>query len=216
LPVDWAAFLRRMERKKRLMARAQDKTPPADYYPHATYSSFRLEGLEVSEQEVWDALGRGDGKSMLRSRQGQRMRNHAAILHHIETDLRDPLPLRCEGVVRWYTGISAGLSTTGLDQAAAARLADVVRRINSPQMRIRAALREIAVTYSGLIAEPLVPAFNGILARLLLRYHLGRCGLPSIIFDPKLDHKTKPVDELGSRIVELLGESFDALLRRGR
>jgi hypothetical protein len=205
-----------MERKKRLMGRVQDKSPLADYYPHATYSSFRLEGLDVSAQEVWDALGNGHVKSMLRSRQAQRMRNHAAILHHIETDLRSSLPLRTEGVVRWYTAISAGLSTTGLDQAAGARLADVVRRINSPQMRIRAALREIAATHSGLIAEPLVPAFNGILARLLLRYHLGRCGLPAIIFDPELDHKTRPVDELESRIVQLLDESFDALLRRGK
>jgi len=205
-----------MERKKRLMARTHDKTPFADYYYHATFSSFRLEGLDVSEHEVWDALGRGRMKSMLRSRQAQRMRNHAAILHHIETDLRDSLPLRTEGVVRWYTGISGGLSTTGLDHAAEGRLADVVRRINSPQMRIRAALREIAMTHSGLIAEPLVPAFNGILARLLLRYHLGRCGLPAIIFDPELDRKTRPLEELISRLVQLVDESLNALLRCGK
>lgn len=198
------------------MARVQDQSPLAEYYPHATYSSFRLEGLEVSAQEVWDALGRGAARPMLRSRQAQRMRNHAAILHHIETDLRDALPLRTEGVVRWYTGISAGLSTTGLDQAAEARLGDVVRRINSPQMRIRAALREIAATHDHLLSEPLVPAFNGILARLLLRYHLGRCSLPAIIFDPELDRKARPVAELESRMVQLLDESFDALLRRGR
>jgi hypothetical protein len=205
-----------MERKKRLMARTHDKTPFADYYYHATYSSFRLEGLDVSEQEVWDALGRSDVKSMLRSRQAQRMRNHAAILHHIETDLRSGLTLRTEGVVRWYTGISGGLSTTALDQAAEARLADVVRRINSPQMRIRAALREIAAAHTRLIAEPLVPAFNGILARLLLRYHLGRCGLPAIILDPEIDRKTRPLEELVSRLVQLVDESLDAMLGRGR
>jgi len=205
-----------MERKKRLVGRSTNHAPPADYFGRATYSSFRLEGLDVNQQEVWESLGGGNGRPMLRSRQAQRMRNHAAILHHIEGDLRSGLPLRTEGVVRWYTGISAGLSTTGLDQAAEVRLGDVVRRINSPQMRIRAALREIAGTHAQLIADPLVPAFNGILARLLLRYHLGRCGLPAIIFDPEVDGKVRPVEEVVLRMVELLDGSFDALLGRGK
>jgi hypothetical protein len=205
-----------MERKRSLVGRSANHAPPADYYGRATYSSFRLEGLDVREQEVWEALGPGNGRPMLRSRQAQRMRTHAAILHHIEGDLRSGLPLRSEGVVRWYTGISAGLSTTGLEQATEVRLGDVVRRINSPQMRIRAAIREITVTHAQLIADPLVPAFNGILARLLLRYHLGRCGLPAIIFDPEVDGTARHVEEMELRMVQLLDGSFDALLHHRR
>ena len=206
--VDWPAFLRRVERKRRLLGKSNDHGPSDAYYAIATYTSFRLEGLEVSEHEVTEALG--PNRTMLRSRQAQRIRNHAAILHHIENDLRENLPLRTEGVVRWYTAISAGLSTTGLDRDAMTRLENMVRRINSPQMRIRAALQEIAMTHSHLLADPLVPAFNGILARLLLRYHLGRCNLPPVMFDPQLDGRPGTLDELVGRLVQLVDESFEA------
>src|SRR3954465_7570494 len=90
--VDWSAFLRRVERKRRLLKRMDGAAPalPPDYFARATYASFRLDGLEVDEAEVREALGAGDGdRPMLRSRQSQRLRNHSAILHHLETDLRE-------------------------------------------------------------------------------------------------------------------------------
>jgi hypothetical protein len=115
-------------------------------------------------------------------------------------------------VIRWYVGVSAGLSTTGLDQPTAARVDDVVRRINSPQMRLQAALPEVASTHVRLLADPLVPSFNGILARLLLRYHLGRCNLPPVVFDPELDGRPASPEALARRLVELLDRSYDGLL----
>src|SRR5258706_1598868 len=216
-PVDWSAFLRRIERKRRLLGRSPgaEHVPPADdYYVRATYASFRLDGLEVGEAEVREALESGAERPMLRSRQDQRLRGHAAILHHIETDLRKGLPLTADGVMRWYTGISSGLSTTGLNQAATARLDEVVRRINSPQMRIQPAVRDIAGTDRRLLADPLVPAFNGILARLLLRYHLGRCKLPAVVFDAEVDRRLTSGEGMLRRLVELLERSYDQLLGR--
>jgi hypothetical protein len=184
-----------------------------DYYARATSASFRLEGLEVSEAEVREALEHGGPeRPVLRSRQEQRLRNHAAILHHIETDLRKGLTLTTDGVVRWYTGISAGLSTTGLNQGTTARLDEVVRRINSAQTRMQPALREIAATHGKLLSDPLVPAFNGILARLLLRYHLGRCKLPAVVFDPAVDGRLGEGEGLVRRLVELLERSYDEML----
>jgi hypothetical protein len=216
-PVDWSAFLRRVERKRRLLGRlpgGEHVAPADDYYVRATYASFRLDGLEVEEAEVREALECGAERPILRSRQDQRLRGHAAILHHIETDLRKGLSLTTDGVVRWYTGISAGLSTTGLNQATSARLDEVVRRINSPQMRIQPALRDIAATHTKLLADPLVPAFNGILARLLLRYHLGRCKLPAVVFDAETDRRLTSGEGMVRRLVELLERSYDQLLGR--
>jgi hypothetical protein len=214
-PVDWNAFLRRVERKRRLLKRLDGAAPalPPDYFARATYASFRLDGLDVDESDVREALGQGDGeRPILRSRQSQRLRNHSAILHHLESDLRDGLPLTTDGVVRWYTGISAGLSTTSLDQATEVRIDDVVRRINSPQLRMQAALQEIAAAHVKLLADPIVPSFNGILARLLLRYHLGRCGLPAVIFDATIDARPWNVDGMVRRLVEMLEASYDELL----
>jgi hypothetical protein len=218
LPIDWSSFLRRVERKRRLLGRLQRTSiaPPVGYYQRATFNSFRLEGLDVSEAEVHESLGRGMQRPMLRSRQGQRIRTHAAILRHIENDLREGRPLRTDGVLRWYTGISGGLSTTALDRAAAARLGDVVQRINSPQLRLRAALQEIAAAYAQLLADPLVPGFNGILARLLLRYHLGRCRLPAVLFDSEVDGRAWTPDQLVRRLVELLETSFEELLSNAK
>src|SRR3954451_23009768 len=93
--VDWSAFLRRVERKRRLLGPSADgehATPAEDYYVKATYASFRLDGLAVEEAEVREALESGADRPVLRSRQEQRLRGHAAILHHIETDLRKGLP----------------------------------------------------------------------------------------------------------------------------
>jgi hypothetical protein len=163
--------------------------------------------LEVGEDDVREALG--TDRPMLRSRQSQRLRNHAAILHRLENDLGQTLPLTTDGVIRWYVGVSAGLSTTALDQATATRLEEVVRRINSPQLRLQPALQEVAATHAKLLADPLVPSFNGILARLLLRYHLGRCKLPAVIFDPVVDARLTAGDGMLRRLAELLETSYD-------
>jgi hypothetical protein len=184
---------------------------PTDYYVRATWVSFRLDGLDVDQEEVREALG--TDRPVLRSRQSQRLRNHAAILHRIENDLHQRLPLTTDGVIRWYVAVSAGLSTTGLDQATTTRLEEVVRRINSPQLRLQPALQEVAATHSKLMADPLVPSFNGILARLLLRYHLGRCKLPAVVFEPTLDGRPPAGDGMLRRLVELLEDSYDQTLR---
>ncbi len=189
--------------------------PGEDYYARSTWASFRLDGIDVTHEEVTDALAPAPERPALRSRQAMRLRNHAAILHHIEIDLRQAEALDTDTVIRWYTGISAGLSTTGLDGPTSVRLDEAVRRINSPQLRMQAALQEIAQTYLRLMADPLVPSFNGILARLLLRYHLGRCRLPPVIFDPALDGRIGPAEGMARRLVELLEGSFEGMLKRG-
>jgi hypothetical protein len=216
-PLDLAALLRRVERKRRLLARApgaQTSLPP-DYYVRQTLASFRLDGLGVTEEEVREALGHGPERPLLlRSRQSQRLRNHAALLHHVENRLRAGHSLSTDDVVRWYTTISAGLSTTRLDLSATARVGEVVQRINSPQLRMRAALQEIASTHVRLMTDPLVPSFNGILARLLFRYHLGRCKLPAVVFDATLDARPPALDGAVGRLMQLLDESYDELLAK--
>lgn len=217
--LDWPALVRRLERKRRTLdgdgaTNGDSPTPlPENYYARATWASFRLEGLEVSEEELSDALGPGSDRPALRSRQSLRLRNHAAILHRIEGDLAQGLTLTADGVLRWYVGISAGLSTTRLDQATEARLEEVVRRVNSPQLRLQPALQEVAATHVRLLADPLVPSFNGILARLLLRYHLGRSKLPAIVWHPTLDAGPRDTASMLRRLVEMLDESYEHALR---
>jgi hypothetical protein len=218
-PHDWPALLRRLERKRRTLegdgdARANAPLPlPDNYYARATRASFRLDGLDVSDDELNDALGPGSDRPALRSRQSLRLRNHTAILMRIESDLAQGLTLASDDVLRWYVGISAGLSTTRLDQATESRLEEVVRRVNSPQLRLQPALQEVAATHLRLLADPLVPSFNGILARLLIRYHLGRCKLPAIVWDPTLDARPRDTAAMLRRLVELLDESYDHALR---
>ena len=218
---EFAESVRRLERKRR----ALERTPPGsngnatlplsdDYYLRATWSSFNLDGMTVSQAEVRDALSQTSAGHALRSRQSQRLRNHAAILHHIESDLRQAVALTTDRVIRWYTTISAGLSTTSLDHSTTARLAEQVRRVNSPQLRVSASIPEVAAAHVSLLTDPVVPSFNGILARLLLRYHLGRCGLPSIVFDPGSDSKAMTSDAMTRRIIDLLEATCDQVLAR--
>lgn len=188
--------------------------PDEQYYVRATWASFRLEGIEVEIGEVVDALAAGADRIALRSRQAARLRHHAAILRHIESDVRHGQALTPDGVLRWYTGISAGLSTTGLDASASARLDEVVRRINAAQTRVRAAIQEAAVVYGRLVSDPLVPGFNGMLARLMLRYHLGRCGLPGVVFDPAIDARPGTGEAATRRLMELVEGAYDGMLGR--
>lgn len=215
--LDWPAWLALIERKRRLLQRRPAGEPaglPGQYFVLATYSSFRLDGLAVSEREVVEALSRGRAQRAFRSRAAQRVRNHVAILHSIETSLRLGQALKTTAVVRWYTSISSGLSITGLGDEKLTRLTQVARRINSPQLRLQPALQEIARTHAELLSDPLFPSFNGILSRLLLRYHLGRCGLPFAIFNPDAPPASGPANDnaLVLRILTALDETYDLLL----
>jgi hypothetical protein len=211
-----------LERKRRSLDRSPPGTNggpsapplPDDYYARATWASFRLDGLDVTPDEVGDALSQTSAGHALRSRQSQRLRNHAAILHHIESDLRQSTPLSTGVVIRWYTTVSAGLSTTSLNHSATDRLEEQVRRINSPQLRLAASIPEIAMLHVALLADPLVPSFNGILARLLLRYHLGRCNLPAVVFDPDRDSAQRSADAMARRLIELLDATCKEILAR--
>jgi hypothetical protein len=195
-----------------MLARGNGDIPglPPDYVIRATCVSFAMDGLALSEDEARAALS--PNESMLRSRLAQRVRNHAAILHHIENDLRSGAVLTVGDVVRWYTTISSGLSTAALDAATATRLDEQVRRMNSPQLRLQAALTEAAENHVRLLNDPIVPSFNGIMARLLLRYHLGRCKLPPVIFDASLDGRMGDTDAMIRRLVHLLEASYDELI----
>lgn len=184
------------------------------YYLAATDASFRLEGLNLPAGDVADALARGGAAARaFRSRQQQRVRNHVAILRHLEHLLRRGATLRSADVVRWYTSIACGLSTTRLDEPTTSRLEGLVRQLNSPHLRLRPAIQEIARLHRQVLTDPVVPSFNGILARLLLRYHLGRCGLPPVLFVPNQDAGWM-LDEprLLARLLDLIHHTYAALL----
>ena len=217
---DWAHWLRTTERRRRLVARAdprQFKAFWSGYVLAATDASFRLEGLDLSRADLAAALDPAGRARAFRSRQQQRVRNHVAILRHLETLLRRGGTLKSADVVRWYTSVASGLSTTQFDEPTAARLDAVVRQINSPHLRLRPAVQGIARLHRQMLADPVVPSFNGILARLLLRYHLGRCGLPPVTFVPEVDRGLGLLDEqrLLHRMLELIDESYAVLLATG-
>ena len=211
--IDWPRWLRVIQRKRR-MATKPDTTrraaPSADYFAIATLRSFQLEGIPLNQSEFTHALARGWAGKELHSRTHQRVRNHVAILRRIELSLRAGATITSQTVLRWYTSISCGLSLAALDESSMARLENVVRRINSPQFRLQPAITEIAHLHAQLNSDPLVPSFNGILARLLLQYHLGRCGLPRVVFDANADHTLlKDEPRLLKRILEMVDAAYE-------
>lgn len=215
--IDWPQWLRTTERKRRLLARpdAGKSARPfwSAYFVAATDSSFRLDGLVVHDADLAAALAPGWARRSLGGRQQQRVRNHVAILSSIERMLARGHVLKPHDVVRWYTSVASGLSTTRLDDAAATRLDGVVRQVNSPHLRLAPAVQSIARLHHQLLIDPVVPGFNGILARLLLRWHLGRCGLPPVLFDPAHDAPALADEpKLLARLVDLIDQSHDALL----
>jgi hypothetical protein len=214
--IDWAEWLRGAERKRRLLARV----PPealrpfwTAYFVAATDSSFRLDGLVVPANDLAAALTRGWARRALASRQQQRVRNHVAIMRAIERYAVRGDVLEPSEVIRWYTTVACGLSTAGLDDPTAARLDGVIRQINSPHLRLCPALQGIARLHRQLLADPILPSFNGILARLLLRYQLARCGLPPVLFDPAADGAIlTDEDKLLGRLVALIDATYDVML----
>ena len=228
-PIDWPQWLRNTERKRRQESRHSESaggngsTPSAaadvfwaGYFADATDSSFRLDGLLVPRGDLLAALAPGwTGKATCVRRQQQRVRNHVAILRHLETRLRRNIPLKPDDVIRWYTSVACGLSTTRLDEPTTARLHAIVRQINSPHLRLAPAVQEIARLHHQLLADPVVPGFNGILARLILRYHLGRCGLPPVVFVPETDAALMPDEHrLLARLLELIDKTYGMLTGR--
>jgi hypothetical protein len=182
-----------------------------------TRASFRLDGIDLPEREVMDAVAAGAaGRESVgpgfRSRQGQRLRNHVAILRRIQQLVRRGHALTAATIVRWYTSVSCGLTSARLDAGSLARLERVARQINCPHLHLRPAIEEIARLYAELLTDPVVPSFNGILARLILTSHLGRCGLPPVLFDPARD-APPPADAGGllRRLLELVQQSYDHL-----
>jgi len=75
------------------------------------------------------------------------------------------------------------------------------------------AVEDAAQLHHRLLTEAFVPAFNGIVARVVLHYHLSRCGLPAVIFDPAVDRAT-PTDEpsLTRRLMHLIAARYDEML----
>jgi len=213
---EWPRFLRSLERKRQLLIRGNPQRPhslPASYFVEATYSSFRQEGIDLHPTEVSSALVHGKNHHALRSRIAQRIRNHAAILHTIENSIRLGESLKMSDVTRWYTSLGTGLINTSLPDGTMNRLDMVVRRISAPQLRLQQALSDIARLYVQLQIDPLFPSFNGMIARFILRYHLGKSGLPPVVLNPETD-PPRALDEAMflSRMLHLLEQSHDILL----
>lgn len=214
---DWDVWLRAAQRKRRALARLHDgrhQTPPRDYYARATWISFRMDGVHLTKQETSAALStRTAAPKAFRPRQAQRIRNHAAVLKAADLLLRRGKPLRPDTVLRWYASIACGLSTAHPDDPTLARLGEVVARTNSPHLRLRGAVEDVARLHHRLLTDPFVPSFNGILARVLLHYHLGRCGLPPVLFDPETDTgRVADGPALLRRLLDLIEEGYDRLL----
>ena len=198
-------------------AAAQNDAPsplPTDYFERATCSSFQMDGVPLTAAEFNAAVSRnGNGRSH-RSRSAQRARNHVAVLRHIERMLRRGQALQTGDVFRWYTSIACGLSCGGMESGTAGRVAQVVSAVNSPRLRFWPAVKEVAALHATLLADPFVPGFNGILARLTLRYHMGRCGLPAVVFDPVADPpRLGAIATLQPRLLELILANYDGNAR---
>ena len=184
--------------------------PPVQYFAAVTLNSFQLEGIPLNPTEVTQAVSHGTaGKRIPFAIQPANPQSR----RHSSPNRKSPAPgrsLTSQSVIRWYTSISCGLSLAALDETNMARLDNVVRRINSPQFRLQPAITEIAHVHAQLNADPLVPSFNGILARLLLQYHLGRCGLPRVLFDASVDSTLmKDEPRLLKRILELVDSAYE-------
>lgn len=214
---DKAAALRRIERKRRLVQRAfpDGFVLSSELLGRITCGSFCLEALSITEREVREALSCGAGRRAFRPPQLLRIRNHVAILRHIQKSTRRGQELKVPVVVRWYTSVSCGLSM-GVDLARAGRLEQCLRRINSPQLRLQQAITDVAEVYAQLTSDPIFPGFNGILARLLLQYHLARCRLPLVTFDANNARANLADANFERVLLEMISDAYDALLNPSR
>lgn len=212
--IDWHHWVRVIERKRRLyvQARARQRALPTWFVTEATRTSFGLEKIELSNYDLGNTLAPHESRPPLRSRQRQRARNHMALVQTLDRRVRRREMIKADQVLRWYTSISSGLSTTMPAEPKLLRIESVVRRINSPQLRVQPAVTEIAQLYTEVSADHLVPSFSGILARLLLQVHLGHCGLAPVLLDPAVDARHPGETALTpARLLELIEQSFDRL-----
>lgn len=208
------AQCRQIERKRKRCNEIQPRPLlPRELLSRLTLSSFHLEKLSVSRADVELGLSVAADQRAFRPPQVLRIRNHVAILRWIERAQRGRRLLQPASVVRWYTSISCGLSIGALDDSRAARLEQAIGRMNSPQHRLSQALGEVAGLHVQLVGDPLFPGFNGLLSRLLLQYHLSRCDLPPVIFDPAVDGARVGSEQgLMGRLAELILESYEMLM----
>jgi hypothetical protein len=210
--IDWPHWSRAIDRKRRTLNRARQPALPPTFNRRATLESFLLEGIDVTEADLDHAEAPTRDRRAFRTRTLQRVRNHLAILLSLERSLCRRQPIKVGQIVRWYTSISSGLSTASLTPAGMQRVEAAVHRINSPQMRLQPAVQEIAKLHSEMLIDPVFPSFNGILSRLLLQVHLGRCGLPLVAFDAKADTRVGNNELLLPRLLELIDRAFDEYL----
>ena len=205
------ALLRTRQNRSSPRRGPRRNSPPfPDYFEKATCVSFRMDGVPLSPEEYAAALGRGAAARSYRTRAARRVRNHVAVLRRIESMLRRGQPLATGDIIRWYTLVAAGLAAGAIGADAVGRIDRIVSSVNSPRLGFWPAVQEVAALHVNLLADPFVPGFNGILARLLLRYHMGRCGLPAVVFDPVTDPpRLAGVATLEPRLLELIVQRYD-------
>lgn len=176
--------LRRIEQARARLPR-RDWTLPRPFLVDATSASFRIDGIPVTVEQVTRALGHRQSVRAFRSPLSNRLRAHAATLRCIERILAADEPLRPSHLYRWYAGLSAGLGAGFIDDAG--RAAEVTARANLPTTRLATALADVLQLYAEMMSRPIVPSYNGIVARLVMNLHLGRCGLLPVIVEPAED-----------------------------
>jgi hypothetical protein len=201
--------MRLIERKRAIFADTNGKLAPRDRLIRQTVASFQLDGIDVSETLIAEAFVRRVVHPHMRPAPAQRIRNHVAILHKIELALHHGDSLKSRAVLGWYTSVGCGLCTTGPDDSALGRLELLVRRINSPHLRLDPAVREMCDLHARTLSDPIFPGFNGIMARLLLRFHLGRCKLPAVLFKPDDATLLQDWNKLLPRMVQLIDQAYD-------
>lgn len=206
-------LLRQIERKRKLLVGISTSWRHSlEFHGRSTLVSLRLEGMHISESEVVEALLKGGVRGDLRSRQTQMIRNHVAILLTQDLALQRQIPLSPATVLGWHAALCAGLPTPAMAETTLRRLEHVCRQVNSPPMRLQAAISNIADLHFRLLQDPLVSSFNGVISRLLLHYHLSRCDLPQVIFHQQAD-RLGFTDEhqLFLRLVVLIAARLDEL-----
>jgi hypothetical protein len=178
---------------------------------HFTHVSFCLEQLDLPRHETERVIARSYTHRGFRSRLSARLRNHAAILLRIERLLASGRDLRVDHLLQWYAGISAGLCSAMPAGPKIERLQQVLRRVNSPHMRIGSAVTEIASLHYEALTDALVPSFHGIIARLLLHYQLGRCGLLPPAFRPEDVGRFRSGAETQRCIMQRVADAYEKL-----
>lgn len=160
---------------------------PLPFVADATSASFHIDGIAVTLDQVTRALGHRQSVRAFRSPTSHRLRVHAAMLRCCERMILQRRPLRGIQLYRWYAGLSAGLGVARGSPDQSRRFEDVVARVNFSTPSLSFAVGQSVTLYNELLAEPIVPSYNGILARLLLNLHLGRSGLLPVIIEPAGD-----------------------------